>query len=243
MHTTYEKKIEINTTKNYSKFKFLLQNRDVNQLHKKNLIESMQKKVLVAPILINEKWEIIDGQHRFMALKELDKPVHYYMVRGYGIKETKMFNINNKNWGLNDYLMMYCKLKNKNYLLFKKYKDSTNLTFRALFYITSSASRTNEKKFFKQGLLEFSDKEVKRCNEFLLKADDFKKYCEEYKKSVFVYALVKAFKNENYDHKRMVDKLKLKNEKIDVYEKTIDNLRQIEDIYNYKSSTNRVRLF
>lgn len=57
------------TTKDYSKFKHLEGNRNIVKPHLKRLKASMEKNYLFSPILINEKHEIIDGQHRFEVCK------------------------------------------------------------------------------------------------------------------------------------------------------------------------------
>ena len=60
---------QVQTTSNYSLFTSLEGNRNVNKLHVKRLKESMQKKYLFTVIIVNEKYQIIDGQHRFTACK------------------------------------------------------------------------------------------------------------------------------------------------------------------------------
>ena len=58
---------QVRTTTDYTRFKTLVGNRKPNDLHVKRLSNSFQKRYLFSPILINEKWQIIDGQHRFQA--------------------------------------------------------------------------------------------------------------------------------------------------------------------------------
>ena len=57
-------------TNDYSMFESMSGNRDVNDLHIKRLKESMQEKYISVPIIVNEKNQIIDGQHRFQSAKE-----------------------------------------------------------------------------------------------------------------------------------------------------------------------------
>ena len=45
----------------------------------------MKKKYLVSPILVNEKMEVIDGQHRLQAQKELNLPTYYIKNKGYDL--------------------------------------------------------------------------------------------------------------------------------------------------------------
>ncbi|MBC8147318.1 MAG: ParB N-terminal domain-containing protein, partial [Bacteroidetes bacterium] len=78
---------KIYKTKNYEKFKFMVGNRPINSAHTAKLIESIKGKYLFNPIIINEKWEIIDGQHRFEAIKQLNLPLYFFINEGYSYDE------------------------------------------------------------------------------------------------------------------------------------------------------------
>jgi hypothetical protein len=85
-------------------------------LHVKRLKESFQKAYLLSPIIVNEKFEIIDGQHRFEAAKQIGVPINFLVAPKYGLKEVQMLNENMKNWKNEDYLNAYCDLKHPEYL-------------------------------------------------------------------------------------------------------------------------------
>ena len=70
---------QIHWTTDYDIFKQLLGNREINYNHVRRLIKSMQEEYLIVPIQVNEKMEVIDGQHRIAACKELGFPI-YYMI-------------------------------------------------------------------------------------------------------------------------------------------------------------------
>ena len=67
----------IKSTTDYNKFRKLNGNRPVRPNHVKRIVESMQKQLLPTFIEVNEHYEIIDGQHRIEALKELELPVGF----------------------------------------------------------------------------------------------------------------------------------------------------------------------
>ena len=71
------KKNKTYKTKNYKQFKLVLTNRDINVKLLKKLIDSIILKGQLTPIIVNIKKEILDGQHRFFALKYLDKKISY----------------------------------------------------------------------------------------------------------------------------------------------------------------------
>lgn len=93
-------------TKNYAKFKIIEGNRPID--HAKKIIESISEiGMLWQPILVNEKFEIIDGQGRFLAMKTLGIPVIYIIQNGLNIKHVRYLNKNATNWKINDYIHSY----------------------------------------------------------------------------------------------------------------------------------------
>jgi hypothetical protein len=71
----------IQQTRDYSLFTLLHGNRKLQKNHVNKITMSIDQKNLmdVSPIVVNEKYEIIDGQHRFMACHNLGIPVTYIM--------------------------------------------------------------------------------------------------------------------------------------------------------------------
>lgn len=93
-------------TDDYDKFKFIDGNRPIS--HAKKIIESIKDiGVLWQPVLVNERFEIIDGQGRFFAMKTLKKPIIYIMQRGLSIKEVRYLNQNATIWVTKDYIHSY----------------------------------------------------------------------------------------------------------------------------------------
>lgn len=92
----------------YSKFKYLIGNRNLTETRKKRIIDSIQKVGYVLnPIIVNEKMEIIDGQGRHAACKELGLPIYYVIAEGAGTDECVNLNIGQTNWSVDDYIHFY----------------------------------------------------------------------------------------------------------------------------------------
>lgn len=109
----------IKNTKNYDIFKFLEGNRNIDTKHVNSLIESIKNKNLlsVRPILVDEKFNILDGQHRLEAAKMLDLPIFYFQISSDDKSEIIKLNQNNKNWKLKDFLKFHSiNNNNKNYI-------------------------------------------------------------------------------------------------------------------------------
>lgn len=64
-------------TKAYDKFKFIDSNRDINESNLKKIEESILKIGIQVPIVVNDSYEIIEGQHRFIALRRNELVVPY----------------------------------------------------------------------------------------------------------------------------------------------------------------------
>lgn len=117
-------KKEIYVTSNYEMFKRLKGNRDVDIKR----VEKIKKSIndvgyVTSPILINEKNEIIDGQGRYEALKELGMPIEYIVQEGIGIKECVSMNVNQTNWTTKDYIKTYAERKFDSYVYFQKLQE------------------------------------------------------------------------------------------------------------------------
>lgn len=107
---------EINRTNNYYMFKRLEGNRQVDPKKVNKIKKSIEEVGYISnPIIVNEKMEIIDGQHRLEALKELGKPVEYIVQRNLDIKEVLYMNINQEKWTMLDYIKSFAELGNESY--------------------------------------------------------------------------------------------------------------------------------
>lgn len=106
-------------TSNYSIFSFLDGNRSIKDGRVAKIKRSIEMVGYIpSPIVVNEKFQIIDGQGRFAALKELGLPVCYIVIPGLSVEHCVAMNINQTNWTLTDYIESYAAQGNENYLRF-----------------------------------------------------------------------------------------------------------------------------
>ena len=107
-------------TKNWDNFKFLEDNRDTDDGAVKRLAESINEFGQLQPIIINEKWDVIDGGHRVKACKLLGIPVLYVISEGATIREVILMNNIQRGWLNRDYLKCFCHPNHHNYLEYRK---------------------------------------------------------------------------------------------------------------------------
>ena len=107
-------------TNDYTIFKRLCGNREVVESRKNTIKQSIIENGYIRnPIVVNEKMEIIDGQGRFEALKELKMPIEYVIAIGAGQKECVALNVNQKNWKTIDYIKSFAEMNVPEYNFIK----------------------------------------------------------------------------------------------------------------------------
>lgn len=231
---------EVFETSDYNMFSFIANNRVVSKAHVNKIIASMEKKRLVSPILINEKGQIIDGQHRFLAQKELSFPIPYIKQSGYGEKETQILNNNTKNWSLGDWELHYCNKNIRDYLIYRDFRKQYRFTTEQCQMLLSEQSNNEA---FKDGFFKVED-----FRKATMRADmivSVGKYFRDYKDRMFMRAMIACFDNKDYNHNRFLKKLSYQGNSL---VKCVDKksyLRLIEEIYNFKSreTSKKLRLF
>ena len=111
---------DVMKSSDYEKFSILEQNRVVNDKHVNELVVSIQNNGQLTPIIVNEKFEIIDGQHRFDACKILKQSVMYLISYKTSINEVILMNNTQKSWKLHDYLRCFSDKKWNNHETYQK---------------------------------------------------------------------------------------------------------------------------
>lgn len=225
--------IIIEETTDYSRFKLLDFNRELNLRHVNRLIKSMQKQMLDTPIKVTRNFEIIDGQHRFHALKTLKKPIRYYFVENYDLSEMIQYNKNNKNWSKDEYIRVYCEQGNENYIAYRKFKErfNFNLKINYLLLCGNPYSEISDDTF-KNGMMV-----VKNVSEAYTIGNYIEKCFQYYdgsKKITFVIALKKVLENSNFNFNEFILKLEKNPSMMDDYPNSDGYVNAIEKIYNFR---------
>ena len=194
-------------TENYDMFKLVKGNRRINKANYAKLVKSMKEEQLVIPIVVNEKYEIIDGQHRYMASKDLEKPIYYFMVRGYGLEQVKRANIASSNWKKENYLEMFVAEQNHVYKEFEEIKDRYDLNIINLLKIFAVAQDKQVARLgyeFEEG--KFTMEGKRQVLDFLAALEDFN-FFKFYKTNNFMTAFTRLYFKTEYEHEKMKSKL------------------------------------
>lgn len=238
---------KINVTQDYSLFKRLEGNRGVTRNRAQKIKKSIQKVgYITSPILVNEKMEIIDGQGRFEALKDLGLPIEYIQQENLGIRECVAMNVIQSNWNLKDYILSYAEKGVQSYIYIKNIMDKYKIdNISIIATVTSAISRYNT-KLTQSGLLEITEEQYLNA---LKKLDYFNELNDKYRDVKRFRYLFQAILY--CTELSCVDWEKLKNRCIEVFEygkippiPAIDEAIQfIEEIYNYNNKKEHVYIY
>ena len=185
--------------------------------------------------------QIIDGQHRFEACKELELPIRYIIVNGYGLSEVQTLNINTKNWSADDYLIGYCDLGYEYYLTYRDFKKKYGLGHNECQLLLSEKYNTSNirKSDFSTG--EFKIKDLKKAIKYADNILQIKPYYDGWRRRSFVYAIIRLLSNANFDIDYFLNKLKSQPNSLSDCTNVSQYILLIEEIYNYRNR-NKVNL-
>ena len=234
---------QVYQTKDYDAFNFFDGNRTVIPRHLADLILSYKDEQLIVPIIVNEKMQIIDGQHRFHAAKTEGKPVYFIICEGYGIKQIQMINSNMKNWSIEDFVDFYCGEGHEPYIIYRDFRIKHGLGHQETLALLLNSTQ-NFSKLFLDGNLKINDKDIPVAEDMAIKINAFQEYYKGYRRKGFVFAIIKLMKEvSGYDHDEMIIKMSKQTMKMRDCASVTQYLQMLEPIYNYHRRGNPLRFF
>lgn len=226
-----EKQLEVTTE--YEVFSRLPGNRQISEAHVKSLMNAMRQNDLFVPILVNDNFEVVDGQHRLEARKRLGLPVPYYWTSGLGLEEVQKLNSTQQGWKNEDYMKSYIELGIKDYEVYKWFRDKYGLPHRASFWLLTGGDSRQMKNIFQSGSMKVMDLEgAKKRADMLLAVG---KYFTEWKDSSFIRALFIALNREGFDFKTFLHRVAGNTALLRRCASTDQYLQLIEEAFNYRA--------
>lgn len=238
--------LTVQSTTNYEQFTLLAANRDISQGHVDRLSRSFEENgnlTNVQPILVNERLEVIDGQHRLEVCKLRGEAVFYTQAPGLTVADARNLNIVHRTWTPSDYAKSYAESGNRNYRQYIQLRDEYEVPHKILMAaIFNERGSEGIYKDFREGNMVISDP---ARTEEILNVYGSVKELTGIREPSFYAALFKVMRVPGYTHQQMLRKLAQHAEHL--YKPLTgldDNLRQLEDIYNYKQiEGRRLRLY
>ena len=236
-------KPEIKSTKDYSIFKEFSSNREVDPKHVNQLVKAIQEKNLlhINPIIVDDAFHIIDGQHRLEAAKRLKLEI-FYIQGSADRKDISKINSFQKNWNTMDYVNFYTVEKIDAYVRFShlvnKYPE---MAVSALLSLSNIDGRRDIKElkngFLNVGNIAHAEKVSDFCR-LLNKEFDYDFVFD----SRFPLAISKAFESESFRPDLLITRIKESPRSFTRCHTVKMYLQMIEEIYNKNLSKNKVRL-
>jgi hypothetical protein len=231
-------------TTNYKIFKNIKGNRPVLQRHIGRLIASIGQKNLLQqnPIIVNERYQIIDGQHRLEAAKRLGLPIWYVVVDSGDLADAQRVNSYVRNWKPQDFLNSYVALDNPVYLKFKELLQVYKVSVKTILVFIYGHSDADTYDKFREGSLVITAEEFEKAERLLQAVDSLRPYFIDhgYKSTIFHFALSRM------DREGLVDNLIVKTQQSSPRYRRMATvkewLRVFQDILNFKQKTNKVML-
>lgn len=199
-------------TNDLSMFKTLKANREVGEARKQMLIKSIdQNGYLTNPIIVNERFEVIDGQGRLAACKELGSPIDYMIVPHAGIKECMVLNMNTKNWRVTDFIQSYAEQGNENYIRLLEL-SKLGLGYNVFMFangLYGGSNRGPNDATIKKGVARSSEETYKNAKVALEYLKTVKPFIDriEGRRVDMECAVLFAYKDENCDNSRLSEAL------------------------------------
>lgn len=223
-----ESKFKIYETYNYDVFTFIDMNRNVDQTRVKKIAEEILKNgLLFAPIIVNEKLEIIEGQHRVKAIISLNEmgysfPIYFSIQPGYNSKEMITFNKNLDKWKKRDYLKHYVEIGSEAYIEFNNFLDTfpwlPQTGAEAIFAMNQNGINNQQHQSIdgtdigRRKTFEDGDMKVPVNIDYLYEvAGNIEKIGEFYdgfNRAHFIRCMISLIKMEGFEFKRFLKKLK-----------------------------------
>jgi hypothetical protein len=218
-------------TSDYTKFRTLSGNRSLNCVNRNRIFKSMSTNLLYTIVVVNEKFEVIDGQHRIDCLRELKKPIHYVIREGYGLDEVHILNANAKNWTGDDFMNGFADLGYPEYIALREFRYKYNLDLNAAVLLTTG-KRVKAFDLLSSGAFKITQKTA--AVKFADHLKELQAYNPLCKGRTFIYALYTIQKHDEFDWMEFKHKVKLNPRKIHQCATTEQYIEMFEQLYNYR---------
>jgi hypothetical protein len=226
------------STNDYRMFKLLGANRPTVDSHVNSIIKSIEKNgswLQDEPIIVNESMEVIDGQHRLAAHKQLDLPIYYQVAEGLGIERAHAMNRSRRNWTILDWAHSYANNGNINYVRYLKLLED-NDQFSAAAVISACSDKplaSTLTKEFRTGELSLTEADYVVAQQRLDNLAELAEIAPLFIIGSTTRYVLQVFTHPKYSQERMVKKMKEVGGETFVPSGYIGNvLAQLERAYN-----------
>lgn len=232
-------------TSDYSIFKKLPGNREIDACNLKKITASLKTNNMLEfrPLLVNDKMEVIDGQHRLEAAKALGLEVYFTIKTECAPLDMVLLNNAQKGWVLEDYIHFHASQGNESYKELIKISHKNSISVKDACYLSCLHSGKAYRNL-KEGKLDQDISKVsEEIRERVWKIEQVKRLIDEktmgnkfYLTSVaFKKAFIQLFNNGSFDFDLFITKLNMGISKVHRCTTATQYYDMFKAIYNYRN--------
>lgn len=232
-------------TTDYKMFKFKDDNRaKIKQGHVENLKRSILSKNLLEfrPIVVNQNFEIFDGQHRLLAAQDLGVPIYYQIQSDLRDEDIILYQVA-AAWSYEDFLNYYVKHRNENYIRLNEFMKKNQLSLKVCMSIFLSGKKDCYTDF-KEGRFEYLEEDhahdVEVCHQTIDIITRFNGPQAFTKTTKFWKALIILVKHESFSSEQWFTNVPKMVSNFTVKANQEEYLSGFLYIHNYKSKKQRI---
>lgn len=235
---------QVYVTTDYEIFKKLKGNRPVEEPHVQELIRKIKNNHPVDTIVfVNEKMEVLDGQHRVEAFRRLGLPVKYKVCYGMTIKDVILMNSTQQPWTIGNFVGSFRDQDFGCYHAFNAlYEKFPELTTNTLLSVVGSYAPVKQglnkaKAALKSGTLYYPfDREEELFAELsFLSKFAFVRQLKHGRSDTFYKAISACYHCDNIDNDKLLKRMEELASRMASYNTFRECLQAIEDIYNLRA--------
>lgn len=232
------------TTKDYTIFKKVSENRKLNEFNIKQLMNSLATKnnLHLKPIIVDKNLCVMDGQHRLEAARRLHIEVVYEIDENAEAEDIILYNANQKSWKIAEYMNFFCEKEYKEYLSLRKFCEDNNVSIMQFRALMGSGEDFTER--FRKGKFVFpAQDKMEKLTEKMTTLKFVQEYIETklpnskvcYKGSIFIHALLDFFNIKRMDISTFIEKLEYKVDMLRPCTSRQGYMSMFKEIYNWKN--------
>ncbi len=252
-HLDELKDVKLYKSKDYSKFKNLEYNRNIDKNHVERLKDKLSARndLHLKPIIVTPDKQIIDGQHRFQAAKELGVEVYYLIDYDFEAEKLIIHNTSQKDWTCGDSFKHFLETGSHDYFLFKNLLDKYSpISMETMLFILKRGNQYGDiRKDFREGRFRFFIKPEcqKTLDVWALIKHDFQnrgfKDLFVLKDKKFVEAIYRFFNAKHLEVNKFFNNLQRKPFVFGRHGTVLGFMEWMADIYNYNKPKDKVAIF
>lgn len=237
----------VSATSRYQDFVIPSWQRPINQKRVERLQALIESKNLAHSFPITVKMTaagkklIIDGQHRFTALKALNRPIPFIVTDDhFHVSDLIEASKDTKPWSVRDILESFSSRRKQGYRFIRRMLEAYELNDSAIRVLTGDFS-VNE---YNTGQVTFDAARMQSIQDFLSFAKSFDETInnpDSKKRAVFA-ALWDLYNTEGFSEERMLLRTATYPNRFHYYSSKSESLEMLKGIYNYRTKlTDQIR--